>query len=93
MSALVAALIALVKAIPAAASVLEQVAAAYATWKTEQNQRDENEKDARIDAAISRARAGAPKLCDACPFACFGGGQHDGAPPAPSVPSGGPGGS
>jgi hypothetical protein len=78
MASVVAAILAIIKAIPAAESLFAQLLAAYSAWKTEQNLADESAKNARnaalIAEALARARPAAPPvpdgvrdLCAACP--------------------------
>jgi hypothetical protein len=76
MGSVVAALLAIIKALPAAESLFSQLLDAYTTWKIEQNLADETTKNARnaaLIAAASGSRPSAPlpsgvhDLCAACP--------------------------
>lgn len=57
MASAVAALLAIIKALPAAESLFAQLLAAYVAWKTEQNLADETAKNARNDALVAAAVA------------------------------------
>jgi hypothetical protein len=61
MASVVAALLALIKALPAAESLFAQLLAAYSAWKTEQNLADEFAKNARNAALIADAVARRPR--------------------------------
>jgi hypothetical protein len=77
MASVVAVILALIKAMPAAESLFAQLITAYSAWKTEQNLADESAKNARnaaLIAAAARALPPAPTvpdgvrdLCAACP--------------------------
>ena len=72
MASVVAALLALIKALPAAERLFAQLLAVYSAWKTEQNLADENAKNARNAALVAAALAARPRLgmhelCAACP--------------------------
>jgi len=77
MASVVAVILAIIKAMPAAESLFAQLLTAYSAWKTEQNLADESGKNARnaalIAEALARARPAAPvspgvrDLCAACP--------------------------
>jgi hypothetical protein len=78
MASVVAVILAIIKAMPAAESLFAQLLTAYSAYKTEQNLADESAKNARnaalIAEALARARPAAPPvpdgvrdLCAACP--------------------------
>jgi hypothetical protein len=77
MASVVAVILAIIKAMPAAESLFAQLLDAYTAWKIEQNLADEKSKNARnaalIAEALARARPAAPfspgvrDLCAACP--------------------------
>lgn len=58
---MVAFVIALAKAVPAFASILEQAADGYRAWRINSNNADEVAKDARNDAAVDAAAGRLPK--------------------------------
>jgi len=55
MASVVAVILAIIKAMPAAESLFAQLLAAYSAWKTEQNLADESAKNARNAALIAAA--------------------------------------
>jgi hypothetical protein len=61
MASAVAALLAIIKAIPAAEALFAQLLAAYSAWKTEHNLADESAKNARNAALIAAAVARRPR--------------------------------
>lgn len=89
---LAAFIIALAKALPAAARLLDAVVSLYAQWKIQANLSDEKSCNDRNAAAIAAARVRMlPQLCDACPFASHIKGQYRAPPYAPAVSSSGGG--
>jgi predicted transport protein len=68
-------LLALIKGLPAAESLLTQLLSLYVAWKTEQNIADEHAKNARNALLVARASVGVRDLCETCP-ARNAGGQH-----------------
>lgn len=76
MAYFVAALLAIIKTLPAAESFFSKLLTAYTAWRIEQNLADELHKNARnaalVAAAAARARPSADpermrELCAACP--------------------------
>ena len=61
MASVVAVILAIIKAMPAAESIFAQLLTAYSAWKTEQNLADESAKNARNAALIAAAVARRPR--------------------------------
>jgi hypothetical protein len=61
MASVVAVILAIIKAMPAAEGLFAQLLTAYSAWKTEQNLADESAKNARNAALIAAAVARRPR--------------------------------
>lgn len=84
-------LLAIVKALPAAESVVQHFFALYVSWKKQKNRNETQRKDSRDDAVIDALAAERVSLCASCPYACLGGGQHPGPDAASGVSGSGSG--
>lgn len=79
---MVALLLAILKAVPAAEGLFKDALSAYAAYRLSQNDADETKNALRDDAAVAAALARLPKqLCASCPFAAPAGAGHGGAVP------------
>ncbi len=79
---MISVILTVLKSVPAAAAIFEQVMELYVAWKLEQNRKDENTKNDRNSRAIAGAGE-LSKYCAACPYR--GAGQHGTLTPASPV--------
>jgi hypothetical protein len=78
-------ILAIIKAVPAAEQILQQLIELYVSWKKESNRNETKSKDARDDADIDVLARRVSELCPSCPFAGICGGQHGSAQAASGV--------
>lgn len=84
-------ILAVVKALPKAESLVRHFIELYAAWKRTQNAHETKRKDARDDAIIDGLAAERVSLCGSCPYSGLRRGLDAGADAASGVSSGGTG--